>query len=162
MTGPDQIKLRPVTPADDAFLLSVYATTRAEEMKQVPWSAEQKETFVKMQYTAQKQHYAATYPRASHDIIYAHEIAVGRIYVERSGEAVHILDITVLPEHRGRGTGAALLRRLMEEAGASGKAVTIYVESFNPSLRLFERLGFQKDREEGFQSLMKWQAQPGR
>src|SRR5215470_9532806 len=161
MSSPEQIKLRPVTAADEAFLLSVYASTRAEEMRQVPWSAEQKEMFVRMQYTAQKQHYAALYPQASHDIIYTDETAVGRIYVGRDAERLNILDITVLPEYRGRGTGETLLRRLMEEAGASGKAVTIYVESFNPSLRLFERLGFQKEREEGFQFLMKWQAQPG-
>jgi len=159
--SPEQIKLRPVTAADEAFLLSVYASTRAEEMRQVPWSAEQKEMFVRMQYTAQKQHYAAVYPQASHDIIYMDETAVGRIYVDRDAERLNILDITVLPEYRGRGTGETLLRRLMQEAGASGKAVTIYVESFNPSLRLFERLGFQKEREEGFQFLMKWQAQPG-
>jgi len=160
MTGPEQIKLRPAVVADDAILLSVYASTRAAEMQQVPWTAEQKEAFVKMQYVAQKQHYAAMYPQASHDIIYADETAVGRIYLDRSGEKLHILDITVLPQYRGRGTGALLLRQLLEEAGASGKTVTIYVESFNPSLGLFERLGFQKEREEGFQFLMKWQAQP--
>ena len=159
MIPPEQIKLRPVTAADEAFLLSVYGSTRAEEMKQVPWSAEQKEAVVKMQYAAQRQHYAATFPQASHDIIYAHDTPVGRLYVDRSGDKVQILDITVLPEHRGRGVGEAVLRRLLEEAGASGKAVAIYVESFNPSLRFFERLGFQKEREEGFQFLMKWQAQ---
>jgi ribosomal protein S18 acetylase RimI-like enzyme len=160
MIEPEQIRLRAVTPEDDVFVLSLYASTRAEEMKLAPWSAEQKEMFVRMQYTAQKQHYAAMYPQASHDIIYRDETAVGRIYMDRDEERLHILDITVLPQYRGRGTGGALLRRLMEEAGASGKAVTIYVESFNPSLRLFERLGFQKEREEGFQFLMKWQAQP--
>jgi ribosomal protein S18 acetylase RimI-like enzyme len=158
MSAPEQIKLRPVTPEDDAFLFSVYASTRAEEMKQVPWSAEQKEMFLRMQYTAQKQHYAAAFPQASHDVIYSGETAVGRLYVNRDAERLNILDITVLPQYRGRGTGEALLRRLMEEAGASGKAIMIYVESFNPSLRLFERLGFQKEREEGFQFLMKWQA----
>jgi ribosomal protein S18 acetylase RimI-like enzyme len=160
MSAPKQIKLRPVTPEDDAFAFSVYASTRAEEMKQVPWSAEQKEAFLRMQYTAQKQHYAAMYPQASHNVIYVDETAVGRIYVDRDEGGLNILDITVLPQYRGHGTGVMLLRRLMEEAGASGKAITIYVESFNPSLRLFERLGFQKEREEGFQFLMKWQAQP--
>lgn len=153
----EQITLRPVTAADDPFLLSVYASTRVEEMKLVPWTAEQKQAFVKMQYAAQKQHYAAMHPAASHDIIYLGGTPVGRIYVERKAEELHVLDITVLPEFRGRGTGETLLRRLMDEAGASGKAVTIYVESFNPSLGLFERLNFRKEREDGFQLLMKWQ-----
>ena len=74
-------------------------------MAQVPWSAEQKEAFVRMQYAAQKQHYAAEFPQASHDIIYIDETAVGRLYLDRREDALHILDITVLPQHRGQGPG---------------------------------------------------------
>jgi len=156
-TRDEQITLRPVTEADDAFIFSCYASTRAQELAQVPWSAEQKEAFVRMQYTAQKQHYAAEAPQASHDLIYVDAVPVGRIFLDRRRDALHILDVTVLPQHRNHGTGSLLLRRLMDEAGKLGKPVTIYVESFNPSLRFFERLGFQKDHEKGFHLLMKWQ-----
>ncbi|HKV94333.1 MAG TPA: GNAT family N-acetyltransferase [Candidatus Angelobacter sp.] len=151
----EQIRLRPVGAADDAFILLVYASTRANELQQVPWTPEQKDAFVKMQFTAQKQHYAASFPRASHDVICLDEIAVGRIYVDRKADCLHILDITILPQYRNQGIGSELLRQLLDEAGQSGKAVTIYVETFNPSVRFFERLGFQKDREIGFQFLLK-------
>jgi ribosomal protein S18 acetylase RimI-like enzyme len=153
----EQVTLRPVTAADDDFIFNCYASTRAQELAQVPWSPEQKEAFVKMQYTAQKQHYAAEAPHANHDIIYVGSTPVGRIFLDRRDNALHILDITVLPQHRNQGTGALLLRRLLDEAGRAGKPVTIYVESFNPSLRFFERLGFLKDHEKGFHLLMKWQ-----
>jgi GNAT superfamily N-acetyltransferase len=156
-TSEEQITLRPSTMADDEFILACYASTRAQEMAQVPWNAEQKEAFVRMQYVAQKQHYAAEWPRASHDIICVDEIPVGRIYLDRREDALHMLDITLLPQHRNHGTGSTLLRRLLDEAGRAGKPVTIYVENFNPSLRLFERLGFRKDHEKGFHLLMKWQ-----
>ena len=155
-----QVTLRPASAGDDDFILSVYASTRAQEMEQVPWNAEQKEAFVRMQYAAQKQHYAAEFPQASHDIIYVDETAAGRLYLDRRQDALHILDITVLPQHRGQGAGEVLLRRLLDEAGKLGKPVTIYVENFNPSLRLFERLGFQKDHEKGFHLLMKWEPKP--
>ena len=157
MMSDGQITLRPATEADDDFILSCYASTRAQELAQVPWMAEQKESFIRMQYTAQKNHYAAEAPRASHDVIYVDATPVGRIYLDRRDDALHILDITVLPQHRNQGTGSLLLRRLLEEAGKLGKPVTIYVESFNPSLRLFERLGFRQDQEKGFHLLMKWQ-----
>jgi GNAT superfamily N-acetyltransferase len=156
----EQVKLRPVTETDDGFILSVYASTRAQEMAQVPWSPEQKEAFVRMQYTAQKQHYAAKYPRASHDIIYVDAIPVGRLYLNRGEEVLHILDITVLPEHRSQGAGSVLLRRILDEAGKLGKPVTIFVESFNPSVGLFARLGFEKAQENGFQFLLKWHPKP--
>ena len=157
VTGDAQITLRPATAADDDFILACYACTRAQEMAQVPWNAEQKEVFVRMQYTAQKQHYAAEAPRATHDIIYVDKLPVGRIYLDQRDDALHILDITVLPQYRNRGTGSGLLNRLLDEAVRVGKPVTIYVESFNPSLRLFERLGFRKDHEKGFHLLMKRQ-----
>lgn len=151
----EQIRLRAVTPADDNFILSLYASTRADELQQVPWNAEQKEAFVKMQFASQKQHYGASYPQASHDLICVNETEVGRIYLDRGEDKFHILDVTILPQYRNQGIGGVLLRRLLDEAGQSGKAVTIYVETFNPSLRFFERLGFQKDQEIGFQLLLK-------
>jgi len=150
------VTLRPVTESDDDFLLAVYASTRAEEMARVPWTAEQKEEFVRMQFEAQKRHYAAEYPQASHDLICADGIPVGRIYVDRDSSRLHILDITVLPQHRNAGTGSFMLGQLLQEAAESSKPINIYVENFNPSLRLFKRLGFQVGEENGFQLLLKW------
>ena len=37
--------LRPETEADLPFLMQLYASTRAEELAAVPWSAEQKAAF---------------------------------------------------------------------------------------------------------------------
>jgi ribosomal protein S18 acetylase RimI-like enzyme len=149
------ITLRSVNDSDEDFLLSVYGSSRAEELAQVPWSAEQKDAFVQMQFSAQTRHYAAEYPQAAHQIICADGTPVGRIYFDQSESAFHILDITVLPAHRNRGIGSFVLRQLLEEARMAGKPVTIYVENFNPSLSLFTRLGFQRAEENGFQLLLK-------
>jgi ribosomal protein S18 acetylase RimI-like enzyme len=160
MIGDGQVSLRPATAADDEFILSVYASTREQEMAMVPWSAEQKAAFVRMQYEAQKRHYQAEFAHASHDIIYMDETPAGRLYLDRRADALHILDITMLPRYRGQGAGAILVRRLMDEARGQSKTVTIYVESFNPSVRFFERLGFRREHEQGLQWLMKWEPNP--
>ena len=149
-----KITLRPVQESDDEFLLKVYGSTREQELAQVPWTAEQKQQFVRMQWEAQKNHYAAQHPHASHEIIYIEGIAAGRLYLDRSGEKFHILDITILPEHRNRGAGSFLLNQIMAEAKEAGKPVSIYVETFNPSLRLFQRLGFTPIQQEGFHLLL--------
>lgn len=160
MISGERITLRPVSDQDDDFLLSVYASTRATELAQVPWSPEQKEAFVRMQFTAQKQHYAAEYPQANHDLICLDDVPVGRIYLAHGADGFHILDITVLPQYRNAGIGSLLLAQVIEEARRAEKPVRIYVESFNPSLRLFERLGFHKDKENGLQTLLKWSPSP--
>jgi GNAT superfamily N-acetyltransferase len=149
-----RIRLRNVHAADEEFLLEVYASTRAEEMARVPWSLEQKNAFVRMQFVAQKQHYAAEYPQATHDVIYFDDEPVGRLYLDRGQEKFHVLDITILPRFRGSGVGSVVLKQILAEAAQSGKPVTIYIESFNPSLRLFGQLGFERVREDGFQFLL--------
>jgi ribosomal protein S18 acetylase RimI-like enzyme len=153
------VTLRPVVAEDESFLYQAYASTRADELALVPWNEAQREAFLKMQFTAQQQDYRARYPSATHDIILLNSIPVGRIFVDRRDQAIHILDITVLPEHRNKGAGTTLLKRLMSEAADSGKSVTIYVESFNPSCHLFERMGFLKIAEDGVNYLMQWRAE---
>ena len=154
----DGITLRPVRESDHAFLLAVYAGTRAPELDHVPWSAEQKDAFVRMQYTAQTSHYVAEFPQATHEVICAGEIPVGRLYLDRAEDAFKVLDIAVLPEYRRRGIGSVVLRRIQDEARRAGKPVTVYVETFDPSLQLFRQLGFQTAAEQGFQLLLRWEA----
>jgi len=153
MTG-DAISLRAAEAADHDFLFTVYASSRAAEMALAPWSAEQKDAFLRMQFAAQNRHYAAEYPQATHDIICHGQVPVGRIYLARREEDFHILDITILPQFQKTGIGSCVLRRLLEEAGRSAKPVSIYVESFNPSLKLFRKLGFEAVSENGIHLLL--------
>jgi RimJ/RimL family protein N-acetyltransferase len=149
--------LRAATSEDEAFLLKTYASIRADELAQVPWSEEQRAAFVKMQFDAQQLHYRTHNPNATHDIILLEGRPVGRLYVARRESEVRILDITVLPEYRNRGIGTRLIKALMREAGSMEKPLNIYVESFNPSRRLFERLGFVKtDEGDEVNWLLEW------
>ena len=114
------VTLRPVQQEDEALLLELYASTRAEELSRVPWSAEQKDAFVRMQFLAQKQHYAAEYPQASHDVVCLNGASVGRLYLDRGAEKFHILDVTILPRFRGSGVGtAARASRLVASLGST-------------------------------------------
>jgi len=97
---PSPITLRPVVAADEPLLLEIYASTRAEEMAMVPWTSEQQDAFVKMQFTSQQEHYKKLQPDADHDIIMLNGRPVGRLYVARTNERIEIMDITVLPQHR--------------------------------------------------------------
>lgn len=145
--------LRPAGADDVDFLQTVYASTRADELTQLPWNEEQRSAFIRMQFTAQRQHYLKNYPNARQDLILIGDQPIGRLYVNRGGE-IHIIDITVLPEHRGQGIGTSIMNSLIEEAAESHKAVTIYVESFNRSKQLFERFGFKEIEKDGFTLLL--------
>jgi ribosomal protein S18 acetylase RimI-like enzyme len=154
--SPSSVTLRPVGPADEAFLLDVYAGTRADELALVSWSEERRQTFVRMQFTAQQEHYRKAHPEANHDIILLGGRPVGRLYVARKEREIRIVDIALLPPQRNAGVGSYLMRGLLDESARAGKPLRVYVESFNPSLRLFERLGFYRTGQNGMHILMQW------
>jgi ribosomal protein S18 acetylase RimI-like enzyme len=82
----------------------------------------------------------------------------GRLYVARWPEELRVIDIALLPEYRRRGIGTALLRALLEEAGASGRPVRIHVERFNPALAVYEKLGFRLLEDRGVYLFLEWRA----
>jgi len=150
------VSLRPITPADDAFLARVYASSRAEELAVTGWPEEQKADFCRRQFDAQSAYYAANYPGASFQIIERDGWPVGRLYVDRWEKEIRIVDITLLPEFRGSGAGTKLLRELQDEARRAGKSLTIHVERFNRALTLYHRLGFEQIEDKGVYLLMEW------
>jgi GNAT superfamily N-acetyltransferase len=150
------ITLRPVGPDDNEFLMELYGSTRAEELALTPWTNEQRQAFILHQFTAQQAHYSRTYPAANHDIVLSDGRQVGRLYVARLEREIRIIDLTLLPHERNAGIGSYLIRQLLVEAGRTKQSVRIWVEDFNPSLRLFERLGFSRSEQQGIHLLMVW------
>jgi GNAT superfamily N-acetyltransferase len=148
------IHLRPITPEDESFLARLYASTREQELALIHWSDEQKALFCRLQFNAQTTDYQRNYPDASFDVIERDGVAAGRLLVLRSDETVHVIDIALLPEHRGAGIGTKFLRELQEEAKAAGKKLSIHVEIFNPARRFYERLGFKQVEDKGVYMLM--------
>src|SRR5690242_3082234 len=110
------IRLRATCADDEDFLFALYASTRQDEMATWGWEAAQQQIFLRMQYVALKQRYAAERDRSEHRIILREDVAVGRILVIRSADEIRLADIALLPEHRSRGIGAALIGELQEEA----------------------------------------------
>jgi ribosomal protein S18 acetylase RimI-like enzyme len=147
-------RLRPAAPGDRACLLQVYASTREEELRLVDWSADQKAAFVQQQFEAQDAYYREHYHPATFDVIEVDGASAGRLYVARWEDEIRIIDIALLPEHRGRGIGTALLRELLAEGARAGKRLSIHVELHNPARRLYERLGFVPVEERGLYLLL--------
>jgi GNAT superfamily N-acetyltransferase len=148
VTAPD-VWLRPASAEDRGFFARVYAAGRAEELAPVPFSPAGKEAFLAQQFAAQSVHYSRYYASASYDVILVDGEPAGRLIVHRTSEHVLIVDIALLPEHRGHGVGTSLLLPILEEASIGGVPVLIHVERNNRALRLYERLGFAPTADDG-------------
>lgn len=152
----EAITFRSETEEDVDFLYRLYASTRAEELRPVPWTDEQKETFLRQQFGAQRKHYLEHYAHAQYSLILENGEPIGRLYINRLPDDVRIMDIALMPEHRGRGLGRVLLQEILDQARDAGKSVSIHVETFNPALRLYERLGFRQIDTYGPYLLLEW------
>jgi len=153
------IKLRPAVAEDENLLVAVYGSTRQQELAMVPWNDEQKDAFIRFQLNAQLTHYQNEYPKAEYLIILFEAQPVGRLYIDRREAEIRIMDITLLPEHRGKGISSPIIQRLKDEAAASGKKLSINLDKLSQSQPIFERFGFAPAEDTGFHVLYVWQPQ---
>jgi len=161
MTAAAEIQLRPVTEEDRPFLERVYCTTREHEMSLVPWTDEQKLTFLRQQFDAQWVHYNIHYGSGVHSLILANGRSAGRVFIERQPSEILIVDIALLPEHRGNGLGARVIAPILAEASRENLAVTGLVERWNPSCRFWHRMGFRLTPQDEFYYRIEWRSTDG-
>ena len=134
--------LRPETEDDAAFLQALYLSVRWPELEITNWPDSAKQAFFASQFQIQVQQYRAHYPGMERWIVTHAAGPVGRMYPLQTESELRLVDISLLPEWRGRGVGTALLQQLGDQADALGKPLRLHVEQHNPALRLYRRLGF--------------------
>jgi ribosomal protein S18 acetylase RimI-like enzyme len=157
--SPVPFALRPEVEADALFRLALFRASRGPRWDKVPLPAEMLTRIMEQQFHAQAQGYRAVYPRARLEIIMVDATSVGRLATDRGVDALHLIDIALVPERRGQGIGRAILRMLMDEAAAAGTPVTLQVARDNlAAQRLYRRLGFVSTAENDTRFTLRWPA----
>ena len=139
----DGIVLRPEVAADRPFLEHLYRLVRWHEFTPTGWPDAAIAALINDQFEYQRRHYEIAYAGAEFHVIQHVAEPIGRIYVHRTGRDLGLLEISLLPEWRGRGIGAALLEHLQQEVRAGLRdSVSLQVSPENPARRLYARMGF--------------------
>jgi ribosomal protein S18 acetylase RimI-like enzyme len=156
-----RIELRPSAPADGAFLTRVYASTRPAELALLAWSPARQAAFVDSQAALQQRAYADRHAGSGFEIVIVDGTPVGRLFLARGETESRVVDIALLPEHRGAGIGTQLLGSVLAQAAARGVGVVLDVDPGNPARRLYARLGFVVEAASQTNLSLRWTA-PGR
>lgn len=151
----DAITLAPAGAAHQAFLLELYASTRAD-LAGLVGGDDGLRDLLRMQFKAQQQYYLARFPQAVAQLVLHDDKPVGRVVVERGAEALRLVDISLLPAFRRRGIGQHLLRLLMAQAAQAALPLRLSVLLGNPAQRLYQRLGFVAGAAAGIHLPMEW------
>jgi ribosomal protein S18 acetylase RimI-like enzyme len=138
------LKLRPVTSQDEPFLMNLFATTRTDELALLNCDEHQKKAFIAMQFNAQSRQYLMSHPHAQNSVILWNDAPIGRLLVDRGECEFTLVDVALLPTHRGAGIGTHLIEDLLKEAAAEGKPIRLHVLTSSAAKRLYERLGFSR------------------
>jgi GNAT superfamily N-acetyltransferase len=145
------LSLRSLRDDDLPWLRDLYASTREEEMAQLPWPDAHKRAFLDQQFTLQHRHYLLHYPGSDFLSIEREGTGpIGRYYLQRKAPAHLVIDICLFPDQRGDGIGSALIRHSQAEAAALGRGMRLSVLRGNHTARrLYERLGFTVGQDDG-------------
>lgn len=158
--------LRHAVDADLPFLQALFASFRADEMQYLPWPQPQKDAFLNEQFRLQHHHFVSYFPGADFWIVEqlhrsGHNAPIGRFYIDRSNPLWHIIDIGLLPDACGRGSGSALLQWAQAGAiSADAAGIDLHVVVVNArAQKLYRSLGFRMDgTPEGYHQRMTWRA----
>lgn len=152
------VTYRQPTSEDEAAMLMIYADSRPEDFAMFGWDAAAINSFLRMQLQARDRAYPLQFPKLEDRLIVADGKVAGRLLVDRSGDAIHLVDIAILKRARGRGIGKQAVEQLKLEAAASGKPMRLRVEIENAvAMNLYRKLGFRETRTIGHLTEMEWE-----
>jgi ribosomal protein S18 acetylase RimI-like enzyme len=146
-----------MTGADDAALFELFSRARAHDLGMDAWDETMRLTLLKLQFDAQRRGYAQQFPSAQTCFLSYDGRPAGWLIVERTPRSIHVVDVAVVPDARGRGLGTAALRALQDEAAGHGVPITLSVARDNAAaIRLYSRLGFDEAGGDDVYLALRW------
>lgn len=142
-----RVDLRPACAADRLFAEAVYFETQR-------WLIE--ELFGRRGDEVESAKFAAFYRQDETSIIVVRGEDAGWMTVVRSGDAIELDGIYILPQFQRLGFGTALIRGLMLQASLEGKPLRLSTAKINPARALYRRLAFQETKEDRYKVYMEY------
>ena len=154
---PEQsITLRPATEDDQEFLLELYKHSRGDDLRGLGWDEDRIGEFLEMQYEAHQNFVRSDHPGLDDQIVLSEGEPVGHVALEQRANDFRLVDISLVPARRNRGTGTFLIQELQAESAAAKRPLRLQAIRFNRAVVLFERLGFRRTSETGTHFQMEW------
>lgn len=139
---PGGLAMRPMTASDNAFVESLYRSSR-EELRQIDAEEDFIETLIEQQQHAQTQGYGDMFPNAMYFVVEYHNERIGRVVLDFGPNEIRVVDIALIPAARGKGYGSQVLQTVQAAAAKVMAPVTLTVRADHlPAKQLYQRLGF--------------------
>ncbi|MBQ1783818.1 MAG: GNAT family N-acetyltransferase [Gammaproteobacteria bacterium] len=139
---PFGLALRVMQPRDDEFAEVLFASTR-DYLYAIPAPKPQVDFLIKQQFQAQQAAYTSSFPQAETLIIEAYGGPIGKIVINNTAESLHVIDVALMKDERGKGFGSALLHALKRISEQQLIPLSLMVDHHNVrAKKLYIGLGF--------------------
>ena len=146
LTATGRLQTRQATTRDRPFALGLYLATTEQVLGSTSgWD----ESYTRTRF-------GVVYRRKESWVVHDRDGDVGWLQVRPGQRRVILHQIHLLPAHRNRGLGTALLYELQGQAAQDGKPVELWVLKPNPAVSLYRRLGFLVIGEDPRRLRMLW------
>lgn len=153
---PGTLRLRAVDETDSEFLEELYFSRRAD-LQQITGDAQFVRQIIKMQQQMQTVGIRNNFPMAKYLLLEDGSMRIGRLVVDVGTSDVRLVDIALLPEVQGRGTGKQVLQAMQEDALSRGLSMSLAVEKNNLRARtLYLSAGFHVHSEDSMFEQLHW------
>jgi len=142
LTLPAGLHVRPSTTSDQTFLNTLYKSTRAD-LNWVDGEDDFIEYLKESQQDAQLISYEDQFPNAMFFIIEYHQERAGRIILDFDANEIRVVDISLIPQARGKGLGTAVMRSFVHCAEQTKIPLKLCVLTGNLAAKhVYSKLGF--------------------
>jgi GNAT superfamily N-acetyltransferase len=157
MTGLERLPyVRASVDGDDAFLYDVFCTTWESEVAALP-NPKLAQHVLRIQHIAQERRWRSRYPGHQQYIVLEAGEPCGRLYLDRTDETLHVVDLTLLPRFQSRGIGTKVFTDLQRYATDEGLTVTLRVPRRNlRATELYTRVGFRLVTLDDLDNYFEW------
>jgi RimJ/RimL family protein N-acetyltransferase len=140
--------MRPEEHADTEFLFQLFRSYKRAELAALPIDDAQKDTLVRIQFTAQMSGYRAQFPDAFFYLLEHAQAPIGRLVIDQIPTEANIVDFVLMPQWRNQGAGRAVLSEVVTALGRHSSIVRCKVLATNEaSLRMCRSIGFARTGE---------------
>lgn len=149
--------------ANTPIILALFIVCRKNQFEPLNLSETDLLALLEGQHHLRQSHYRNAFPGSQRLVVTKRESCIGRLYLHEGEADVRILDISILPSFRNRGFGTELIRWVLFRAAELNRTAGLHVQTTNPAVRLYSRLGFAPDSVSSAPGLpMTWRCETGR
>jgi len=153
---PEGISLRTFEESDGEFCQELHRKISVPSFGGAGLPANQLGSLLDQQYKERNSQWARKYPDSQRWVILSGEELIGEWWIGQTQRGIELIHIGLRKCFRGRGVGAALIRRLCAYAESEGRKVSIKVLKDDETGGIWSHLGFKAVQDAGSYYELEW------